>query len=84
MRMTRFQSRTCLKKDASVLFVEWPEEQFFLPHDQEKQENNQNHGMPKRMVVGVCWQAWQSYCGGAAASCEVRKKRLYEKSGRHV
>ncbi len=29
VRMTSFQSRTCLKKDASVLFTEWPDTFFF-------------------------------------------------------
>ncbi len=40
---------------------------FFIFHDQEKQENNWNHIMSKKMVVGVCWQAWQNHCGSGGS-----------------
>ncbi len=30
--------------------------------------------MPKRMVVGVCWQALQSYCGGSSSKLRSAEK----------
>jgi hypothetical protein len=66
--MKSFQSRTCLKKDVSVLFTKWPEANSFIIFSTTRRpENNQNHRMPKRMVVGVCWQAWQNYCGSSGS-----------------
>ena len=40
---------------------------YYFFHDQERPEKNQNYRMPKRMVVGVCWQAWQNYCGSGGS-----------------
>jgi hypothetical protein len=54
-------------------------------HDQEKPGNNQNSRLPKMMVVGVCWQTWQSFCGGSSSKLRIAdEKTLREERAARV
>ncbi len=80
--MTSFQSRMCLKKDAASFVYRMARNSFFFTFYTTRRDRKITG--TKRMVVGVCWQAWQNqFCSGGN-KLRVADEEIFGKRERHV